>query len=146
MTKPHILIIEDDRALGDILRYNINQLGWEATLARDGKSGLEQARSLIPDLIILDLMLPVLDGLEVCRRLRSQTNTSSILILMLTARAEESDQVEGFGCGADDYVTKPFSVRLLLERAKALLRRGDGRSSSTDATSLHGITINRTKH
>ena len=123
MPKPSVLIVEDDTALADVLTYNIGQAGYDVALARDGQDGLTQAQLKLPDLIILDLMLPVIDGLEVCRRLRADPATSGIAVLMLTAKSEESDQVVGFSMGADDYVTKPFNPRELLARIKAVLRR-----------------------
>ncbi len=146
MKRPHILIVEDDRALGDVLRYNVEQAGCDVTLARDGYDGLRQATTRPPDLMILDLMLPVMDGMEVCRQLRSRPDTATTLVLMLTAKSEESDQIVGFSLGADDYVTKPFSVRLLLERMKALLRRRESRVAAQDMTRRQGITIDRVRH
>ena len=115
-----ILIIEDDRALVDVLAYNLPQGGYEVDTAYDGMDGLTQAQLKSPDVVLLDLMLPVMDGTEVCRRLRSDPHTSEISILMLTAKTEEADQLVGFSVGADDYVTKPYSTRLLLERIRAL--------------------------
>ena len=121
MSRPHILIVEDDRSLADILDYNLGREGYEMSVARDGLSGLNEARLKLPDLIVLDLMLPVIDGMEICRRLRDDPSTKHILVLMLTAKSEEMDQVAGFVAGADDYVTKPFSVAVVLERIRALL-------------------------
>jgi two-component system phosphate regulon response regulator PhoB len=139
-----ILIIEDDRSLADILKYNLTQAGYETIVAYDGQDGLTQAQLKTPDLIILDLMIPVLDGLEVCRRLRSDALTRGVLILMVTAKAEESDQLIGFSIGADDYVTKPFSVKVLLERVKALeRRRTSGTADEHDVTSCLGVTVDR---
>ena len=115
-----ILIIEDDPALVDLLGYNTRKAGYEVDVAYDGKDGLAQAQRKKPDLVVLDLMLPVMDGLEVCRRLRNDPQTSEIMILMLTAMSEEGDQLVGFSAGTDDYVTKPYSIRLLLERIRAL--------------------------
>src|SRR5438445_9412913 len=114
-----ILIIEDERDLVDVLSYNLQREGYETSVAHDGQEGLRKAQTLPPDLIILDLMLPVLNGLEVCRQLRAGERTRSIPILMLTAKAEETDQVVGFSLGADDYVTKPFSVKVLIQRLRA---------------------------
>src|SRR5271170_2753947 len=111
MTRARILIIEDERAMTEVLAYNLQREGFEALVAHDGQEGLRKAQTLLPDLIVLDLMLPVLDGLEVCRELRAGERTRDIPILMLTAKAEETDQVVGFSLGADDYVTKPFHVK-----------------------------------
>ncbi|MER3415155.1 MAG: DNA-binding response regulator [Gemmataceae bacterium] len=118
-----ILIIEDEKGLVEVLRYNLQREGYEVDSAYDGLTGLTKAAASVPDLVILDVMLPGLDGQEICRQLRQRRETASVAILMLTARAEESDQLVGFACGADDYVTKPFSVKVLLQRVKALLRR-----------------------
>jgi DNA-binding response OmpR family regulator len=115
-----ILIIEDELALRDTLVWNLEHEGYQAKAAADGRSGLETARSWKPDLLLLDLMLPEIDGLEICRILRRET---SIPILMLTARDQEVDRVVGLEMGADDYVTKPFSMRELMARVKAHLRR-----------------------
>jgi two-component system phosphate regulon response regulator PhoB len=142
-----VLIIEDDRSLVDVLAYNLKQAGYDVSMAYDGMDGLAQAQLKIPDLIVLDLMLPVMDGLEVCRRLRSDPHTSDILVLMLTAKVEESDQLVGFSVGADDYVTKPYSIRVLMQRIKALERR---RRSTTkgdpDVISMSGVTVDRRRH
>jgi two-component system phosphate regulon response regulator PhoB len=141
-----ILIVEDDRSLVDVLAYNLKQAGYEVITAFDGMDGLAQAQLRSPDLIVLDLMLPVVDGLEVCRRLRSDPHTKDILILMLTAKTEEADQLVGFSMGADDYVTKPYSVRLLLERIKALERRRRPPGENSDTTARSGIVVDRKRH
>lgn len=146
MPKTKILVIEDDRSLGDVLAYNLKQAGYDIGIARDGQDGLNQARLKQPDVVILDLMLPVVDGLEVCKRLRADPTTRDTLILMVTARAEESDQIVGFALGADDYVTKPFSVRVVLERVKALLRRRGMDLESEDVVACQGIIVDRVRH
>ena len=146
MASANILVIEDDRALADVLQYNLKQVGYEVILARDGQDGLQRAELKAPDLIVLDLMLPEIDGLEVCRRLRASPATRRILILMLTAKSEETDQVVGFAVGADDYVTKPFSVKVLLERIKALLRRRESESEDHDVVVGQGIMVDRQRH
>ena len=107
---------------------------------------MESALSDTPDLIILDLMLPSLDGIEICRRLRSDARTREVLVLMLTAKAEESDQIIGFAVNADDYVTKPFSVKVLLERVRTLLRRRETAAIGTDIISHFGVTLDRMRH
>jgi two-component system phosphate regulon response regulator PhoB len=142
-----VLIIEDDRSLVDVLAYNLRQAGYEVTAAYDGMDGLSQAQLKMPDLVVLDLMLPVMDGLEVCRRLRSDPHTSDILVLMLTAKVEEADQLVGFSVGADDYVTKPYSIRVLMQRIKALerRRRSAGKGDS-DVVTLSGVTVDRRRH
>ena len=115
-----VLVVEDEPALVDTLEYNLARQGYDVAIAMDGATALSMARSEKPDLVILDVMLPVLDGFEVCRILRQETN---VPILMLTARVEEVDKVVGLEVGADDYLTKPFSMRELMARVKALLRR-----------------------
>lgn len=115
-----ILIVEDELALQETLAYNLEKEGYEVEVVGDGRLALEAARARIPDLILLDIMLPGLDGFEVCRRLRQEMNTP---VLMLTARDDEIDRVVGLEVGADDYLTKPFSMRELLARVKAQLRR-----------------------
>src|SRR5947199_3938498 len=122
MPKARVLVIEDDRSLAEVLSYNLKAAGYEVLVATDGQDGLLRAETKSPDLVVLDLMLPVVDGLDVCRRLRAQPTTREIPIIMLTAKAEESDEIVGFSLGADDYVTKPFSVKVLLERIKVLRR------------------------
>ena len=115
-----ILVVEDEPALQDTLAYNLARQGYQVSTAGDGKAALDTARKINPDLVVLDVMLPVLDGFEVCRILRQESNSP---ILMLTARDEEIDRVIGLELGADDYLTKPFSMREFLARVKALLRR-----------------------
>jgi two-component system phosphate regulon response regulator PhoB len=146
MATAKILIIEDDAAIAEIVAYNLHQVGYDVHLANDGRAGLEQALRTTPDLIILDLMLPSLDGIEVCRRLRTDPRTRDTLVLILTARAEENDQVVGFAVNADDYVTKPFSVKVLLERVRALLRRRESPTATQDMTTEQGVTLDRIRH
>lgn len=121
--KPYVLIMEDEDALLTLLEYNLEKDGYEVGLASDGEVGLMMADERIPDLIITDWMMPKLSGVEVCRRLRRRSETRSTPIIMLTARGEESDKITGLDYGADDYITKPFSVPELLARVRALLRR-----------------------
>lgn len=146
MPKAKILIVEDDPDLVEVLTYNLRQHGYEAVAAKDGSEGLRQAQLSVPDLIILDIMLPLIDGLEVCRRLRSDPATRDALVILLTAKSEETDQVIGFSFGADDYVTKPFSVKVLLERIRALLRRRSDSADHQEVISSQGITIDRRRH
>ncbi len=120
-----ILVVDDEAVLLETIVYNLELAGYQVYTAADGASALEVARREKPDLIILDLMLPVMDGLEVCRQLRREDETAGIFILMLTAKNEEIDKVVGLEVGADDYVTKPFGKHELLARVKALLRRQD---------------------
>ncbi len=120
---PRILVIEDDRDIAELVRYNLGQEGFQVACVADGAAGLAQLRKLPPDLLILDLMLPKLPGLEICKEIRRDPGLNRLPILMLTARGEEADRVVGLELGADDYVTKPFSPRELVARVKALLRR-----------------------
>jgi DNA-binding response OmpR family regulator len=145
MAKPSVLIIEDDPSLIEVISYNLRREGYEVTSVTDGQEGLERAIRTPPGLIILDLMLPGMDGLEVCRRLRAEPATRKTRIIMLTAKAEESDELIGFSLGADDYVTKPFSVKVLLERIKAQGRR-DTEPSDTNLLASQGVEIDTVRH
>jgi len=146
MPKPRILIIEDERALAEVLTYNLDKEGFEVSWAADGQDGVRKAQAAPPDMIVLDLMLPVIEGYEVCRMLRSDPKTQSIRILMLTARSEEVDEIVGFNMGADDYVTKPFKIKPLIHRIKALLRRNAAGEQPRDIIQSHGIEIDRVNH
>ena len=127
-----ILVVDDEAVLLETIAYNLEQAGYQVITSADGASALEAARREKPDLMILDLMLPVMDGLEVCRQLRRESDTSDMLIMMLTARSEEIDKVVGLEVGADDYVTKPFGKHELLARVRALLRRLNKASPASD--------------
>jgi len=120
-----ILVVDDEPVLVETIAYNLQQAGYQVTTAVDGASALEAARRETPDLVILDILLPEMDGLEVCRQLRREHTTSTTPIMMLTAKGDEIDKVVGLEVGADDYVTKPFGRRELLARVRALLRRAD---------------------
>lgn len=142
-----ILIIEDDHALSEVLDYNLTREGYEVSRAYEGRDGLVQAKLKTPDIVILDVMLPLVDGIEVCRQLRAASETRNCVIIMLTAKSEEVDQLVGFSVGADDYVLKPFSVRVLLERIRALRRRRDAAQRLDDEViSSDRITIDRRRH
>lgn len=146
MTQPTILVVEDEKSIADVITYNLQKEGFAVHVERDGRDGLLKAQELLPDLVILDLMLPGMDGLQVCRQLRSDARTQQLRIIMLTARAEETDEIIGFNMGADDYVTKPFKVRPLIHRIKALLRRTETPTNEKDRIVLHGIEIDRQNH
>jgi two-component system phosphate regulon response regulator PhoB len=146
MAKTKVLIVEDDPDLTDILAYNLRQAGYEVIAARDGNEGLRQARLVLPDVILLDLMLPLVDGLEVCRRLRADPATADLLILMVTAKSEETDEIVGLTLGADDYVSKPFSVKVLMERIKALRRRRGEATQDKEVVTSQGIVVDRRRH
>jgi two-component system, OmpR family, phosphate regulon response regulator PhoB len=146
MAKPRVLIIEDERDLLEVLTYNLQREGFEVAVAHDGQEGLRKAQMQLPDMILLDLMLPKLDGLEVCRELKAGERTRTIPILMLTAKAEETDQVVGFTMGADDYVTKPFSIKVLVQRIRALQRRKEPSADASDVIDHLGVRIDRVRH
>ena len=146
MSKQTILIIEDERALVEVLNYNLRKEGFDVQTATDGQDGLRKAQTNLPDLVILDLMLPVIEGLEVCRVLKTGARTRDIPLLILTARSEEIDEVVGFQMGADDYVAKPFKIKPLIQRIKALLRRRKNASTDGEVVSAGGFEINRTQH
>lgn len=131
--RKHILVVDDEPAILDLLRINLEDQGYRITTVKSGEEALKKIRSFLPDLIILDLMLPGIDGLEICRLLKAKPETKEILILMLTAKGSENDIVIGLELGADDYFTKPFSPRVLVARIKALLRRKAGASMDKQA-------------
>ncbi len=129
-----ILVVDDEAVLVETIAYNLEQAGYQVITASDGVSALEATHKEAPDLIILDIMLPGMDGLEICRQLRREDDTATIPIIMLTAKGEEIDKVVGLEVGADDYVTKPFGRRELLARVRALLRRADYPSNNDERT------------
>ena len=143
--QPYILVMEDEDALATLLQYNLEKEGYDVTVAADGEEGLLQVDERLPDLVLLDWMLPKLSGIEVCRRLRGRAETRNLPIIMLTARGEETDRVRGLDTGADDYMTKPFSMTELTARIRAVLRRirpglADDRVNHAD------IVIDRVAH
>jgi two-component system phosphate regulon response regulator PhoB len=142
---PLILIVEDEAALVTLLRYNLEREGFRVAEARDGEEALLVAREQKPDLVILDWMLPLLSGLEVCRQLRRMPEGRSLPIIMLTARGEEGDKLRGLESGADDYVTKPFSPTELIARLRALLRRTRP-SSNGETLMFHDLTMDLARH
>ena len=145
MSTPRILVIEDDDAIATLIQYNLEKEGYEVAIAGDGEEGLVQTDERLPDLIVLDWMLPKVSGIEVCRRLRGRPETRNVPIIMLTARGEETDRVRGLDVGADDYLTKPFSVPELNARIRAVLRRI--RPGLADDRLTHGdIVVDRVAH
>jgi two-component system phosphate regulon response regulator PhoB len=148
MRKTTLLVIEDDPDIVELLRYNLEREGYRVLVATDGERGLADAARHQPDLVLLDLMLPGLDGLEVCRRLRAQDGTRAIPVLILTAKSEEADVVIGLEMGADDYLTKPFSPRECLARVRALLRRAQRAVEDPGKTriEMHGLVLDMTRH
>ena len=143
-----ILIVEDEPAIHELVKYNLQKEGYSVLSAYDGSAGADLARDQKPDLILLDLMLPKMDGIEVCRMLKSNTRTSGIPIIMVTAKSEEADKVLGLVIGADDYLAKPFGVRELLARIKAVLRRQkkSGRSGGKEIFELGTLVLDDGKH
>ncbi|MEP0941729.1 MAG: phosphate regulon transcriptional regulator PhoB [Rhizobiaceae bacterium] len=134
LAQPTVLIVEDESSQVELLKFNFEKAGYATRVAMDGEEGLLQAEEHNPDLIILDWMLPELSGIEVCRQLKRNQATRAIPILMLTARGEESDRVRGLDTGADDFVVKPYSVKELLARARAMMRRSNPISSGEVVT------------
>ncbi len=126
-----VLVVDDEKDLIELVRYHLEKDGLTCLEARDGETALQVAKERTPDLMVLDLMLPGVDGLEVCRKIRRDPKTASIAIVMLTAKAEEVDRIVGLEMGADDYMVKPFSPRELVARVKAVLRRGQGPDTPT---------------
>lgn len=141
-----ILIIEDEKDIRDLLELYLKREGYEVQGIKDGQTGLERASKEKFDLLILDLMLPQMDGLEICRRLRSQPNTSALPIIMLTAKTEETDRIVGLEMGADDYITKPFSPREVLARIKALHRRLEKPKPKESKLEYAGISLDGDRH
>jgi two-component system phosphate regulon response regulator PhoB len=137
MAKESILVVEDEDDIRELLRYNLAREGYRVIGAESGEEALKAVRSSLPDLVLLDLMLPGVNGLEVCRSLRQDPHTRNLPIVMLTAKGEEADVVAGLELGADDYVTKPFSLRVLLARLRAVLRRRQSPPPSETATLAH---------
>jgi two-component system, OmpR family, alkaline phosphatase synthesis response regulator PhoP len=147
MAKEHLLVVEDEEDILELLRYNLAKEGYRVTGALSGEEGLRAARSTLPDLIVLDLMLPGMDGLTVCRELKQDARTREIPIIILTAKGEEADIVAGLELGADDYVTKPFSPRVFLARLRAVLRRRQGEPAAvSDSLEIHEMIIHPGRH
>jgi two-component system phosphate regulon response regulator PhoB len=142
---PFILVVEDEDALATLLQYNLEKEGYQVALAADGEEALLLVDERMPDLVVLDWMLPKISGIELCRRLRGRSETRNMPIMMLTARGEESDRIRGLDTGADDYVTKPFSMTELAARIRAVLRRI--RPGLAEDRVAHGdITMDRVAH
>jgi two-component system phosphate regulon response regulator PhoB len=147
MTRERILVVDDEEDLLELVNYNLSKDGYRVRCVATGEEALAEARQTLPDLIVLDVLLPAVDGLEVCRRLKADSRTQHIPIVMLTAKGEESDMVAGLELGADDYVTKPFSPRVLLARVKTILRRkGKEGSDAEGAIRIHELTIHPGRH
>lgn len=141
MAKDHILIIEDEEDILALIHYNLSREGYRVSAATSGEEGLRLARKEHPDLLVLDLMLPGMDGLAVCRALKQQAETAAIAVVMLTAKGEEADVVAGLELGADDYVTKPFSPKVLAARIAAVLRRRGKVVDQEEVVEHSGLSI-----
>ncbi len=143
--KPFIVIAEDEQAVSELLRYNLESEGYETAIASDGDEAMLLIDERVPDLMLLDWMLPKISGIEICRRVRTRQETANLPIIMLTARTEEADRIRGLETGADDYVTKPFSTNELMARVKAVLRRIRP-ALMDDKITVGDIQIDRTTH
>lgn len=146
--KPRVLVVDDEDDLLELVRYNLAKDGYEVECVGSGEQALLSARTNPPDLVVLDLMLPAVDGLEVCRRLKADAKTRDVLIVMLTAKGEEADMVAGLERGADDYIAKPFSPRVLSARVRALLRREEARRLEEREVTIdvHELSIHPGRH
>ena len=141
-----ILVVEDEREIAELIAFNLEQQGFNVVTALDGIAGLDEARRTIPDLILLDLMLPKLQGTELCKMLKTNEKTAAIPVIMLTAKGEEIDKVVGLEVGADDYVVKPFSVRELMLRVKAVLKRSKSQGEPSPVITAGAVCIDAVRH
>ena len=139
-----ILLVDDEEDILEFLSYNLSKEGYRVLKANNGKEGLELAKSQIPNLILLDVMMPEMDGMEVCENLRKMRRLDNTFIVFLTARSEEYSEISGFNVGADDYITKPIKPRLLISRIQAILRRGSSKSIEKEEITIDGLQINKT--
>ena len=147
MANESILLVEDEESIVELVRYNLSREGYTVHVAMSGEDALSLVRTANPALILLDIMLPEIDGIEVCRRLRRDDSTMSTPVIMLTARGEESDIITGLEAGADDYVTKPFSPRVLMARVRAVLRRKNEPAPALDAViEMHDLLVHPGRH
>lgn len=142
----HIVVVEDESDLAELIAFNLEKGGYQVQVARDGDAALRVIEASPPDLIVLDLMIPKIPGLEVARQVRTSPKTATVPILMLTAKAEEVDQLAGLRAGADDYVTKPFSMKVLLARVEAVLRRAAPASGESKSIAVGPIDVDLTTH
>ncbi len=146
MAKATVLVVDDEEDIRELVELNLSREGYTILSCQTGEQALEQAASILPDVIILDLMLPGMDGLEVCRRLKAEARTRPIAVVMLTAKGEESDIVTGLELGADDYVTKPFSGKVLAARVRRLLRKQQGETDDREVIKTHELTIDPSRY
>jgi two-component system phosphate regulon response regulator PhoB len=147
MAKENILVIEDEDDIQELLKFNLSKEGYRVNSVVSGEDGIKGAKTIQPDLILLDLMLPGVDGLEVCKMLKHDSKTQHIPIVMLTAKGEESDVVSGLELGADDYITKPFSPKILIARIRSILRRrARGQAQADSTVKIHDLVIHPGRH
>lgn len=146
MNKGTILVIDDEKDLIELLRYNLEKEGYDVIAANDGQSGLEVIKRHRPELVVLDLMMPGIDGLQVCQRLRADQRTARVPVIMLTAKATEADRIVGLELGADDYITKPFSPREVVARVKAVLRRAASQEETPQMIRSGELSIDLNGH
>ena len=143
--QPHVLVVEDEDALAELLQYNLKKEGFRVSVAADGEEAMMLVEERQPDVVVLDWMLPKISGIEVCRRLRGRQETRNLPIIMLTARGEEADRIRGLDTGADDYIVKPFLMKELFARVRAILRRIRP-GLAEDTVAVGDITIDRVAH
>lgn len=146
MSKQKVLLVDDEQDILDLIGFNLEKEGYEVFTANNGKSGLEIARKELPELILLDVMMPGMDGMETCREIRDDQRLKNVIVAFLTARNEDYSQIAGFDAGADDYIAKPIKPRVLVSRVKALLRRNVGVESAEKAIPEHGIVIDKDRY
>jgi two-component system alkaline phosphatase synthesis response regulator PhoP len=141
-----VLVVDDEEAILELLKYNLEKAGYEVKTATDGLKAVEIAKKFLPDLVLLDIMMPVMDGVETCRRIREIPEIQKTFVIFLTARSEEYSEVAAFDAGADDYITKPIKPRALLSRLNAFFRRDSKTKSSSSLIEVEGLTIDRTSY
>lgn len=146
MNKQKILLVDDEQDILDLVSYNLEKEGFDVTTASNGRQALDLAKKVIPDLILLDVMMPEMDGMETCMELREISQLEKTMIAFLTARAEDYSQIAGFDAGADDYISKPIKPRVLISRVKALLRRQDNSAVNRRTFSAKGISIDKDRY
>jgi two-component system, OmpR family, alkaline phosphatase synthesis response regulator PhoP len=146
MSKQKILLVDDEQDILDLLSYNLEKEGYEVYTAPNGLKGLELARQIIPDMILLDVMMPEMDGMEACKEIRDDARLKDVVIAFLTARSEDYSQIAGFDSGADDYISKPIKTRVLISRVKALLRRNGVPKTEVPKSTDEGIAIDKEKY
>jgi len=146
MSKKNVLVIEDDEDIASLIRYNLDKGGYKAHCSFSGEAGLDEAQKNVPDIILLDLMLPGLDGFSVCKKLKELRKTKNTPVIIVSARGEENDIVKGLECGADDYIIKPFSPKVMVARIASVLRRYESAApkitANEDVVSVHELKIN----